>query len=89
MVDEMKKASAVPPTVRLNGIAYSVDLGQRLFKEAMNPSQYVDFDSAAGRRLCRQAGIVTCLACGASVMVSQTLDVYGLGCIRCGGRLRC
>ena len=52
------------PVARLNGTAYFVDLRLRQFRETMNPGNYVDFDSVEGRKMCEQAGVVTCLGCG-------------------------
>jgi len=71
---ETKNASLVLPIVRVNGTGYYVDLEHRLFRDTMNPSRYIDFDSAAGRHLSRQAGVVTCLRCGASVIVSSVME---------------
>ncbi len=85
---KVKKVSRVLPVVQINGTGYYVDLGQRLFRDTMKPSRYIDFDSAEGRRLCRQAGVVRCLSCGASVIVSTEMIVYELRCTRCGGGLR-
>ena len=56
---ETKNASLVLPIARLNDTGYYVDLRHRLFRDTMNPSRYIDFDSAEGRQLCRQAGVVT------------------------------
>ena len=72
----------VLPVVSLGGTAYLVDLGQRQFRETMNPSSYVDFDTVKGEQLCRQAGVVTCLRCGMSVIAAP---VEELRCMRCGG----
>ena len=84
---EAKNASFVLPIARVNGTGYYVDLGHRLFRDTMNPLRYIDFDSAEGRQLCRQAGVVTCLRCGTSVIVSRLMTGNGLRCVRCGGGL--
>ena len=54
----------------LVGKGYFIDLEARLFRETMDPGRYVDFDSVKGKWSCQQAGVVTCLSCGASVIVS-------------------
>ena len=76
--------SRVLPVARLNGSAYFIDLRLRQFRETMNPGSYVDFDSVKGREMCEQAGVVTCLGCGLSVIVSFAFDGEGLRCMRCG-----
>ena len=58
------------PTMLLVGKGYFIDLEARLFRETMDPGRYVDFDSVKGKWSCQQAGVVTCLSCGASVIVS-------------------
>ena len=62
----------VLPIVRLADTAYFVDLRLRQFRETMNPHNYVDFDSARGKAMCRRAGVVTCLHCGASAIVAAS-----------------
>jgi len=74
----------VLPVVRLGGMAYFVDLSLRQFRETMNPRNYVDFDSVKGEELCAQAGVVTCLSCGMSVIVPASLREERLRCVRCG-----
>ena len=80
----MTGVKPVLPTILLGGKGYFVDLEARLFKETMNPCSYVDFDSVKGQELSQQAGVVTCLRCGASVIVSAALRVERLKCVRCG-----
>ena len=63
-IAEGTRKPLVLPVVRLEGTPYFIDLAQRHFRETMNPTNYVDFDSVKGARLCRQAGVVTCLRCG-------------------------
>ena len=72
------------PTILLGGKGYFIDLEARLFRETMDPGQYIDFDSVKGSELREQAGIVTCLRCGASVIVSVALRGTQLRCVRCG-----
>ena len=72
------------PTILLGGKGYVIDLEARLFRETMDPGRYVDFDSVKGSELRERAGIVTCLRCGASVMVSAALRGAQLRCVRCG-----
>ena len=72
------------PTILLGGKGYFIDLEARLFRETMDPGRYVDFDSVKGSELREQAGIVTCLRCGASVIVSAALRGARLWCVRCG-----
>jgi ribosomal protein S27AE len=72
------------PTILLDGRGYFVDLEARLFRETMDPGRYVDFDSVRGSELRERAGIVTCLGCGASVIVSAALRGARLRCVRCG-----
>jgi hypothetical protein len=73
----------VLPIVRLHGAAYFVDLEQRQFKETMNPGNYVDFDSVKGQQFCHEAGVVTCLGCGMSVIVADPGDMTDARCMRC------
>ena len=73
----------VLPVARLNEAAYFIDLRQRQFRETMNPGSYVDFDSVKGRKMCKRAGVVTCLGCGLSVIMSPSA-IEGLRCCRCG-----
>ena len=75
------------PTILLGAKGYFVDLEARLFRETMDPGRYVDFDSARGNELRERAGIVTCLGCGASVIVSAALRGARLRCVRCGRTL--
>ncbi|MBN1346702.1 MAG: hypothetical protein JXQ73_28685 [Phycisphaerae bacterium] len=72
------------PVVRLDGTAWFVDLRLRQFRETMNPHNYVDFDTVKGTRFCQQAGVVTCLRCGTSVVVSGSPLDEGVCCVRCG-----
>ena len=74
----------VLPVVRIEGTANFIDLTQRHFRETMNPRSHVDFDSVMGKRLCQQTGVVTCLRCGASVIVAAGLQEAPLRCVRCG-----
>ena len=69
---------------RLNDAACFIDLRLRQFRETTNPGRYVDFDSAKGGKMCQLAGVVTCLGCGLSVIVSA-FDGEGLRCMRCRG----
>ena len=77
------KTPPVPPTIRLNGKAYIIDLSLRQFRETMNPGHRVDFDSVAGVELCRQAGVITCLRCGASAIVAGSAREEAIWCLRC------
>jgi len=83
-ISEDTRKPVVLPVVRLGGVAYFVDLSLRQFRETMNPRNYVDFDSVKGQELCAQVGVVTCLSCGASVIVSASLHEDQLRCVRCG-----
>ena len=76
------------PTILLGGKGYFIDLEARLFRETMDPGCYIDFDSVKGNELREQAGIVTCLGCGASVIVSAALRGARLRCVRCGMTLK-
>jgi hypothetical protein len=82
----MRSAQGRPslPTILLGGKGYFIDLEARSFRETMDPGRYVDFDSAKGSELREQAGIVTCLGCGTSVMISVSLCGMQLRCVRCG-----
>ena len=81
---EAKKCSQVLPVVRLADTAYFVDLRLRQFRETMNPHNYVDFDSAKGKKMCREAGVITCLHCGASAIVSSDVREAMPRCVKCG-----
>jgi hypothetical protein len=72
------------PVVMLDGTAWFVDLRLRQFRETTNPHNYVDFDTVKGQRFCQQAGVVTCLRCGTSVIVSGSVLDEDLRCVRCG-----
>ena len=72
------------PTILLGGKGYFIDLEARLFRKTMDPGRYIDFDSARGSELREQAGIVSCLGCGASVIVAVSLRGARLRCVRCG-----
>ena len=76
----------VLPTVRLDHGIYVIDLQLRQFRDTMVPSKRVDFDSVQGRQMCRQTGVVTCLSCGMSVILSVSSD-DALSCTRCGRQL--
>ncbi len=76
--------SPVLPTVRLGGRAYIIDLRLRLFRETMEPGNYVDFDSVKGQEMVRDAGVVTCMRCGASVIVACEAMREELRCVGCG-----
>ena len=72
------------PIVRMNGTAYMVDLGQRQFRDTFNLQGWIDFDSVKGERLRSLIGVVTCLRCGMSVIVSMTPgNDDRLRCMRC------
>ena len=73
----------VLPIARLVDSPYFIDLRLRQFRETMNPGSYVDFDSVEGRTKCRKAGVVTCLRCGFSVIMSPSAIEEGLRCWRC------
>ena len=81
--DHTARAPQVLPTVRLQGTAYFVDLARRQFRDTMNIQQHIDFDSAKGVALCRQAGVVTCLRCGMSAIVATSRREDDLRCMRC------
>ena len=85
--NEWRRSPSVLPVIRANGPGHYVDLKQRLFRDTFDPGRHTDFDSAVGQQLCREAGVVTCLACGASVIVSAEMDSIDLRCVRCGGSL--
>ena len=72
------------PTISIGGQGYFIDLESRLFRETMDPGRYVDFDSVKGKALRKQAGVVTCLSCGASVIVAASIRTGSLRCVRCG-----
>ena len=72
------------PTILLGGKGYFIDLESRLFRATMDSGRYVDFDSVKGKGLCGQVGVVTCLRCGASVIVAASLHEEQLRCVRCG-----
>ena len=73
------------PTIVLGSKGCFVDLQARLFRETMDPGRHIDFDSVKGTELCKLAGVVTCLRCGASVMAAGSLMDDKLRCVRCGG----
>ena len=76
------------PTIRIEGTAYFIDLSGRQFREPMDPSSRVDFDSVKGERFCRKAGVVTCLGCGASVIIGVGLADEDLRCVSCRAVIR-
>ncbi len=77
----------VLPTVRLAHGIYVIDLRLRQFRDTMVPSKRVDFDPVQGGPMCRQAGVVTCLSCGMSVIIPVGVDDNALSCARRGRRL--
>jgi len=79
----MSTGPCVLPVISRNGAAYFIDLQLRQFRLTMNPGGYVDFDSVEGREMCRRAGVVTCLACGFSVIAPATVDECTLRCMKC------
>ena len=85
MMTDVRPTQGCPmlPTILLDGKGYFIDLEARLFRETMAPDRYIDFDSVKGSELREQAGIVTCLGCGASVIVSVSLRGAQLRCVRC------
>lgn len=80
---EKRSSPRVIPNVLLDGTAYFVDLGQRQFRETMNPASYVDFDSVKGQQFCREVGVVTCLGCGMSVIAPTVENLDDTRCMRC------
>lgn len=72
------------PTILVGGKGYFIDLEARLFRETMDPGCYIDFDSVKGKWLSQQTGVVTCLRCGASVIVAASLLEVQLRSVRCG-----
>ena len=69
--------------LRLPGISYFIDLQLGQFRDVENPCNYIDFDSDDGRRLCRQANVISCRKCRARVIVSSRFRADELSCIRC------
>ncbi len=73
------------PVVQIVGPSFFVNLEQRLFRDVFNPQHYVDFRSADGQRLCKQAGIISCPVCGMSVIVPVSRSEDRLRCMSCEG----
>ena len=75
----------VLPIVRINGTAYYIDLVQRQFRDVMLPRDHISFDSVKGIEMRHALGVVTCLACGMSVMIAERLEK--MRCLRCGRQI--
>ena len=61
----------VLPVVRIDATAYFADLRLRQFRETFNLHAHIDCDSVKGVLLCQLAGVVTCLRCGRTAIVSR------------------
>lgn len=66
---------------------YFVDLRRGQFREIENPANYFDFDSEQGRQMRRQSGMVTCPACGVSVIIPTAWKNDELRCMGCFARV--
>jgi len=66
---------------------YFVDLKLRQFREIEDPQNWPDFDSEQGRRMCRQSGVITCPACGLSVIIPTARRDEDLRCMVCFSRI--
>jgi len=73
----------VLPVVQYGQIRYFADLRLAQFRDIENPHNYVNFDSEQGRLMCRQTGVIWCLGCGMSVIVSKASEQQNLRCMQC------
>jgi len=71
------------PIVRDGATKYFADLRLREFRNISYPHNYIGFDSEQGRSICRQNGIIICPHCGTSVIISPSLDIGKLRCVKC------
>jgi len=73
----------VLPQVQYGPTRYFADLRLRQFRDVDNPHNYIDFASAKGQLMCRQAGIMVCPGCGLAAIVSPSSFDAELWCMRC------
>jgi hypothetical protein len=71
------------PTMHLDDGMHFIDLRLREFRLHTAPWDPVPFDSDRGRDLCDQLNIMTCPACGISVIVPGVSRQDGLRCMSC------
>ena len=71
------------PTVQQDEGMYVIDLRVNEFRLQTAPWDPVSFDSDRGRDLCDQLNILTCPACGISVIVPAISRQDGLRCMGC------
>ncbi|MEX2389242.1 MAG: hypothetical protein WD534_15295 [Phycisphaeraceae bacterium] len=71
------------PSVAFAEGRYLIDLRLRAFRLTEPPFTSVRFDSARGRRWCRQCGVRRCGACGTAIIVPASLDTRALPCGEC------
>ena len=77
----------VLPTVQILERHYFIDLESHQFRNTEDPQDTVAFPSDEGRRMCIQAGVLTCPRCGTSVIIALFHTDAPLHCISCGLRL--
>lgn len=72
------------PIISLDGTDYYVDARLRQFREIMNPHNFVDFGTEAGRRMVSECAIFECYYCQQITVVPFDSDDDKIECRRCG-----
>ncbi len=58
---ESKAKTEQPRKIMLSGRFYLVDYQRKQFRQTLDPSNYISFDSLEGRQLCSEFGVTPVL----------------------------
>ncbi len=84
-----KTKEAVPrslPIILYEGQQYFTDLRLNEFRPVRGLFSSIPFDSEQGKVMCRSTGVVTCISCGMSVIISKVYENNQLRCMQCFSR---
>ena len=80
---QVEEGPRVLPVLWMGEKRYWIDLRLGEFRSMEGPLEFVGFDTAEGKRLCRLANVVRCPRCSTSMIVSGWLAKKRLWCVRC------
>ena len=75
------------PVILYGGDPYFSDLRLAEFRAALGPLDPIAFGSEQGKKMCLQAGIITCKSCQMNVIISRVFVENPLHCMNCFQRL--
>ena len=74
------------PVVLFEGRQYFADLRLNEFRPVRGLFSSIPFDSEQGKVMCISTGVVTCISCGMSVIISKVYENNQLRCMQCFSR---